>query len=555
MMHKSLFMVIGVILLCSTVYAQNLPAVIYGGQQDERCYGIVEASDGNGYVMTGWTKSFGPGIPNFSNVLVIRVDSTGVPIWAKYAGGLDDDEPYSLIQTMDGGYAITGWTRSFGPGTPDSANFFVIKMDPAGMWQWGWVYGTGFDEQAFSLIQTQDGGYAVTGWTNFRTTTPHKHNIFLQKLGPGGVPLWTGLYWFLLDVADEGYGIHEIVAADTTHNYLITGRSRITTPNDWDAFVIRLMSTGAPILPASVVSGTGDEEAYAVAWDGTGLRAAGWTNSLGPGAPSPDILAWKDDTIIGPTFFGGTTFGWMNEEKLLNDRAGWIASDGGSAFACWTRSVGPGIPNPNFLILKIDTAGVPMWGKVHPSQPGELTEQAFAICEASNGKWAIAGFTNSHWTFGGEDFHMLVLAADGFRPECVIDTIPPELPVKPIEVDFTGEPELIPELEPIFLEDTVVDYVEICEFTSVEESETDSDAERVYLFATRDYVTIHLKEDGWLDVVLFDVSGRYLTRLGHGMYNTGTHLFSLPKNLSAGVYFVQVEHDGIRETLKLVRVN
>ena len=65
--------------LSSPLKAQLLPVMTYGGQNDERAYALVEATDCNGYVLAGWTKSIGPGTPNFSNALIVKVDSAGIP--------------------------------------------------------------------------------------------------------------------------------------------------------------------------------------------------------------------------------------------------------------------------------------------------------------------------------------------------------------------------------------------------------------------------------------------------------------------------------------------
>ena len=218
--------------------AQVLPVMTYGGVDDERAFALVEATNQDGYVLAGWTKSFGAGVPAFSNVLIVRTDSAGFPQWARISIGLFDDEAYSMTQTLDGGYAITGWTKSFGPGMPDSANIFVVKIDSAGWWQWGWVYGTPFSEEAHSIIETMDGGYAVTGWTNLVTNTPTTPpNIFLLKLDPAGMPLWTGIYWFPMNLEDEGYSVAEIPGVGEIDRFLIAGRAKIFNPTYFDACV------------------------------------------------------------------------------------------------------------------------------------------------------------------------------------------------------------------------------------------------------------------------------------------------------------------------------
>ncbi|GAJ09961.1 unnamed protein product, partial [marine sediment metagenome] len=78
-------------------------------------------------------------------------------------GGSDSDEAWSLIQTTDGGYAVAGYTSSKGAGADD---FWVIKLDHQGNMIWDRAYGGSDRDWAASLIQTTDGGYAVAGLTS-----------------------------------------------------------------------------------------------------------------------------------------------------------------------------------------------------------------------------------------------------------------------------------------------------------------------------------------------------------------------------------------------------
>ncbi len=100
-------------------------AKTYGGTFSDSALSIQQTSDG-GYIVTGDTLSFGAGGYDF---LVIKLDGDGAVTWAKTYGGSSYDAAYSIQQTSDGGYIVTGETLSFGAGDYD---LLVIKLDSSG---------------------------------------------------------------------------------------------------------------------------------------------------------------------------------------------------------------------------------------------------------------------------------------------------------------------------------------------------------------------------------------------------------------------------------------
>jgi hypothetical protein len=81
--------------------------------------------------------------------------------WNKTYGGTGDDVAFALVQTWDGGYALGGYTNSFGAGEYD---FYLVKTDASGTMQWNKTYGGESTDIGYSSwVQTMDGGLAVAG--------------------------------------------------------------------------------------------------------------------------------------------------------------------------------------------------------------------------------------------------------------------------------------------------------------------------------------------------------------------------------------------------------
>jgi hypothetical protein len=125
----------------------------------------LQTNDG-GYALAGYTNSFGAGDKDF---WLVKTDSVGNQLWNKTYGGLGDEVAYSVIQTNDGGYALAGYTNSFGAGDKD---FWLVKTDSVGNQLWNKTYGGLGDEVAYSVIQTNDGGYILSG-PSLTVNVPH----------------------------------------------------------------------------------------------------------------------------------------------------------------------------------------------------------------------------------------------------------------------------------------------------------------------------------------------------------------------------------------------
>lgn len=130
----------------------------FGGSSYEQGESVEQTPD-SGYIIAGTTSSFGSGI---SDAWLIKTDLNGDTLWTRTFGGSDRDFGRSVTHTSDGGYIILGWTRSFGFGAWD---VWLIKTDADGDTVWTETFGGSFEDVGHSLQQTSDGGYIIAGAT------------------------------------------------------------------------------------------------------------------------------------------------------------------------------------------------------------------------------------------------------------------------------------------------------------------------------------------------------------------------------------------------------
>jgi len=250
-----------------------------GGENLEESESLIQTSDG-GYAITGSTYSFGAG---GYDVYVVKLDANGNLQWTKTIGGPESEQGYSIIQTSDGGYAIVGYTSSFGAGEEDT---YLVKLDAKGNLQWTKTIGGENWEAGHSLIQTSDGGYAIAGGTiSFGVGEP---DVYVVKLDANGNLQWTRT----IGGKDADLGFSLIQTADG--GYAIAGSTLSLGAREWDVYVVKLDANGN--LQWTKTIGAKNEElsipSLIQTSDG-GYAIAGHTESFGAG--EADVYVVKLD--------------------------------------------------------------------------------------------------------------------------------------------------------------------------------------------------------------------------------------------------------------------
>ncbi|MHC4633484.1 MAG: hypothetical protein ACYS9C_19735, partial [Planctomycetota bacterium] len=153
----------------------------FGGSGGEWGYSVQQSTDG-GYIIAGYTSSYGAGA---SDVYLIKTEPNGNSQWQKTFGGSEGDQGWSVQQTTDGGYIIAGWTDSYGAGNDD---VYIIKTDPNGNSVWHKTFGGSGNDMAYSVQQTSDTGYIITGSTY--SYPVGDWDVYLIKTDPNGNSQW-----------------------------------------------------------------------------------------------------------------------------------------------------------------------------------------------------------------------------------------------------------------------------------------------------------------------------------------------------------------------------
>lgn len=193
---------------------------------------IRQTSD-SGYVFLGYTNSYGAG---GYDLYLVKMDSTFNIQWTKTYGGTDWDFGYCVEQTpIDGGYILCGSTYSFGNGDKD---YYLIKTNSLGDTLWTKTYGGSKEDEAKSVVPTSDGGYILTGTTKSMGDT--LGDFYTVKTNSAGDTTWTnrfgGAYLdYGNDVIESIYGGF-IVGGETQSFSYIVGSS--------DGMIARISASG-----------------------------------------------------------------------------------------------------------------------------------------------------------------------------------------------------------------------------------------------------------------------------------------------------------------------
>jgi len=307
----------------------------FGGGDDDVTNSIQQTTDG-GYIVAGWTKSFGSG---GEDAYILKLDSKGEVQWQRTFGGGDSDVANSVQQTTDGGYIVAGWTKSFGSGGEDA---YILKLDSNGDAEWQKTFDGKYDDEANSIQQTADGGYIVAGWTY--SLGSGRLDVNILKLNAKGEVEWQKTF----DCEDED--VAKSIQQTADGGYIVAGWTYSLGSGERDLYILKLDAKGQLEWQKTFGGAKGNDVANSIqqTTDG-GYIVAGWTFSPDSGN---DVYILKLDAKGQLEW--QKTFGGAKGNDVANSVQ--QTADGGYIIAGWTESFGSARWADTY-ILKLDSKG------------------------------------------------------------------------------------------------------------------------------------------------------------------------------------------------------
>ncbi|HEX2786587.1 MAG TPA: T9SS type A sorting domain-containing protein [Ignavibacteria bacterium] len=295
-------------------------------------------------------------------------------------GGSGSDIAYTIIQTDDGGYVAAGSTNSFGAGLND---IYIVKINSNGLLLWTKTFGGSGADNANCIIQTSDGGYIVAGSTN--SFGAGLLDVMVLKIN------FTGnLEWFKV-FGGEDIDFANSIIQTSDNSYIIAGETYSFGSGGEDMYIIKLDS-GGNFVWNKAIGGFGDDRASCIVptFDG-GYAVAGRTTSYGAGFNDVFIMKLNESGLVMWSKTVGTSTGDAAFSIIQTNDSGFVL--GGHTEPSQSQH----------YLLKFNAIGTLEWTRYIASSSGFITK--VPVIQTPDGGYALAGFT----TIGSSGNDIIIL--------------------------------------------------------------------------------------------------------------------------------------------------
>ena len=337
----------------------------FGGRGADGGNDVLGTSDG-GYISVGYTNAYGSGK---NDVWIIKTDFNGEKQWSRVYGGKLDDYGWGVTESDDGGYVIAGETFSFGSGQSD---IYLLKIDSNGNMKWNTTFGGLAEDVAYSVVNSNDGGFIVAAQT--KSYGKGGSDGMIVKFDSKGIKQWNRLF------GGKGLDYLKSITVDSLKGYILAGGSRSFNDGDNQGWVLSVNNDG--YLRWEKTYGDVGEDGFNMI---TRTKDGGF---VAVGSSASFFSKGMKDVIMIKLDSAGQKL-WMN---LYGGRENDIGNavneckDGGFIIAGETTSYGKG--KSDILLIKTDQLGIEKWKTTVGSVGVDIGN---SVQELTKGGYIISG--------------------------------------------------------------------------------------------------------------------------------------------------------------------
>ena len=449
---KNLVLCFGCLLAATLVSAQ--PTIewqkAFGGSSTDQAYSIQQTVDG-GYIVGGRTNSNNGDIfGNHGGIYfwILKLDGLGSIQWKKILGGSDNETPFAIHQTSDGGYVVAGNTLSNDgnvSGNHGDYDAWVVKIDSSGTILWQKTLGGSGWEEAWDVQQTTDGGYIVAGRSGSSdgdlTANYGSLDYWIVKLSIVGEIQWQK------SLGGSGLDLGYSVEQTTDGGYIVAGESdsqngHITGNHGGsDYWVVKLNFEGKIEWEKSLGGGGIDRANDIHQTRDGGYIAFGQSNSNNGDVTDNHgnndfwvIKLGETGDLVWQKALGGANDDFARSIQQTND-------DGFIMTGQTQSNNGDVIGNDggaDLWIVKINETGEIQWQK---TLGGTSSETGHSVQQTNDGGYILAGQAKSNngdvsGVHGGDDYWVIKLSPES-SPTSNTQSLPLALYPNPTQESIT----------------------------------------------------------------------------------------------------------------------
>lgn len=217
-----------------TVFSDNKEIIwqkTYGDIKSDISAEIIHSRE-NYLLVVGETNSWGAGN---SDAWILKLDQEGNIIWDKTYGDKGNDGAYSIVETEDDGYLICGYTWS----KDRKDDGWIFKIDRNGRMIWQQSYGDITGDRLTSVIRSKDQSYIAVGFAD-RDSCPlcrEQGYLWIINLSAEGQKAWERKFGgSVYDMANQ--------VIQSPEAYILVGRAKLKYSETYSAWLLKVDNKG-----------------------------------------------------------------------------------------------------------------------------------------------------------------------------------------------------------------------------------------------------------------------------------------------------------------------